>query len=100
MTRENSEPQPPRCQLCGSAIGRYLCKRPGDTLQFRSLAGSGRSKRRISEDAIGRIVAARALQVEWVAIARELHASVATLQRACRRAAAAIELPRWIERED
>ena len=99
MTRESSEPRP-LCQLCGSAIGRYPCKRRGDQLRYCSLMCSGRAKQRLDQDAISRIVAARASQAEWAEIARELHASVATLQRACRRANAAIELPRWIERED
>jgi hypothetical protein len=45
------------------------------------------------------IVSARRCGISWTIIAADLSVSVATIQRACLRADAPVELPDWITRE-
>jgi hypothetical protein len=74
------------CQTCGAPIARHPCRRAGDQLRYCSLECSGRAKRLVAEDEICRILAARRIGLGLSVIARELHMSVASVQRGLRRA--------------
>jgi hypothetical protein len=92
---DRSRRQLPPCQICGDPVEHRAVAR-----RFCSPRCSGRGHRRIGEDQIVRIIAARSLQIEWATIGRERGASTSTLQRSLRRAQAPIRLPRWIKREN
>jgi hypothetical protein len=87
------------CQVCGAPIARHPCRRAGDRLRFCSTRCARIGRRLVPEDEIVRVITARRIGLGWSVIARELHVSVASVQRGLRRAGVQIRLPRWIVRE-